>query len=124
MGTVDIKAPERPAAYAQVFMVTLNSYLLHQFLQEDVDVVRLDAGLLHRSSVALLAVLTVAPHLDNTLSVHQAHVEDHHHPVGRPTSSTFGAFEPSNDKGHVFPNYNSNGDRENLYSFYVTVNTS
>lgn len=47
IGTFDIKAPERPVPWAQVFLVALYSYLLHQTLQEDVDVLRGDAGLLN-----------------------------------------------------------------------------
>lgn len=81
MGIVDIKSPERPVPLAQVFMVALYSYLLHQILQKDVDVVRGDAGPLHQSCAAFRAFLTEGPHLDNALPIREAHVEDHHHPV-------------------------------------------
>ncbi len=75
-------------------MVAFYSYLVHQILQEDADALRVDLRLLHWSFVAHLAVLTEAPHLDSALTVYQAHVGDHHHPVGRPASSTLGAMEP------------------------------
>lgn len=93
MGTFDIKGSKRLVAFAHVFVVAFNSYLHHQILHEDVDVLRGDDGVLHWSFTAHLAVLTEAPHLDNAPPVYQVHVEDHHHPVGRPASSTCCAFK-------------------------------
>lgn len=97
MGTFDIMAPEISVILFRFFIVALYSYLLHQIIQEDANVVRGDAGLLHWGIAARLALLTEEPHLDNALPVHQAHVEVHLHLVGRPASSTLGAFEPSED---------------------------
>lgn len=94
MGTFDIEGYVGPVMLVLRFIVAFDPYLLHQIVQEDFDVLPGDAGLPHRSLSAHLAVLAETPHLDNTLLVIQAHVEDHHHPVGRPASSTLAASEP------------------------------
>lgn len=94
MGTFDILLYIRPEPFVQVFMVAFYSYLLHQIIQKDFDVLRGDAGILHWSITAHLAVLTETPHFDSALPGYQLHVEDHHHPVGRPASSALAAFEP------------------------------
>lgn len=94
VGTFDIITWEISAVFPKIFIVAFNSYLLHQFLQEDVNVLWGDAGLLHRSTGALLAVLAESPHLDNSSSVSQLHMEDNHHPVGRPASFAHGTTEP------------------------------
>lgn len=94
MGTLDIEGYGGPVSLVRRFMVAFDPYFLHQILQEDFDVLSVDAGLHHRSLIAHLAVLAEMPHLDNTLPVIQPHVEDHHHPVGRPASSTLAASEP------------------------------
>lgn len=94
MGAFDIQGFKRPFSWAKVLTIALNSYLLHQVLEEDANVVGGDVGPLHRSFGADLAVLTEAPHLDHTLTSCQAHVKDDLHSVGRPASSTCAAFEP------------------------------
>lgn len=94
MRTFDFEGYVGPVMLVLRFMVAFDPYLLHQIVQEDFDVLRGDAGLHHRSLKAYLTVLAETPHLDSTLPVIQAHVEDHHHPVGRPASSAPAALEP------------------------------
>ena len=94
MWTIDLQVLRRPEPSVQSFTVTFYSYLLHQVVHEDVDVLGRDLRILHWCWGALLAVLTEASHLDHALSPYKAHVEDHHHPVGRPASPTLSAPEP------------------------------
>ena len=94
MGLVSVIASEMFLLCAQVFVVAFDSDLLHQILHEGVDVRGVDAGLLHRTLGADLALLAAGPRLDDALPVSQAHVADHHHLVGRPAASTGGASEP------------------------------
>lgn len=93
MGTFDIEGYVGLVMLVLRFVVAFDPYLLHQIVQEDIDVLFVDAGLPHRSHRAHLAVLAETPNLDNTLPVIQVHVEDHHHPVGRPASSAPAASE-------------------------------
>lgn len=95
MRTLDINLVRIKMALVQLFIVALYSNLLHQVPHKDGDVVWSDDGILHRGIVAVLAVLAVAPHLDDALPGLQAHVENHHDSVGRPASSTLRALKPS-----------------------------
>lgn len=94
MRTFDIKGNIWPVPSPWVYIVEFFSYVSHQTLQSPLDVLRHDAGRLHWSCRADFAVLTETSHLDDALSPCQVHVEDHHHSIGRPASSTDAALEP------------------------------
>lgn len=91
----DGKTFRKPLRSVPVFIVALNSYLLHQILHKDFDILGVDVRSLHLTITAIDAFLTEAIHLDSTLSRFQVHVEDHCHTVGIPlSSSTISASKP------------------------------
>lgn len=100
MRTLDFKLLTIEGALIQCFTVTLDSYLFHQILHEDGDVLCIYIWINHWGAGAPLAVLAEAPHFNLALPVHQGHVKDHHHSVGRPGSAAPGALEPFRDKWH------------------------
>lgn len=104
MRTIHFHTNIRLGWFTKVLMVALLPDVLHQIIQQDLNVVGVDAGLLHWSVRTCLTLLAKGTHLNCALNINETHVENHHHTVGRPTSTTFGAFIPCNRVSDVlFP---------------------
>lgn len=103
---VDFKPLKVRIALDLAFLVAYLSYLSHQALHEQVDVVGVDVWLHHWCISAGFAVLTEQPRLYNASPFFQAHDQNNLHQVRRPGSFTQVTSKPSKTtKGTGFQIY-------------------